>query len=578
MRYLAKYLKPYRRQCVVGPICKLIEAILELILPTIMAYMINDGVVHQDRSVVARLGILMIAMVFIGFGFSMVCQYNAALASQGFGTDMRNLMFAHIQKFSYQDIEHFGTSSLVNRLSNDINQLQLAVAMLIRLVIRSPFIVIGAVVMAMFLDFRLSLILLAAVPFIGLILFLFIRFSTPLYKIYQKKLDKFASILQDYFSGIRVIRAFVSQKREKKRVMENINDLQAQMMKVARLSALLNPCTALVINGAVIILLYQGAFQIQSGVLEPGTIVAFINYASSILIALVALSNLIVIFTKAGASAQRVKEVLQYEPTMEEGRETIAPEEKAHMEDVLQFAHVSFSYGDGEEAVTDIDFKIRRGETIGIIGGTGAGKTTLVNLLCRFYDPGRGAVKLYGRELPRLRNEEIRRCISVVPQVNELFYGTIRENIAFGREDTSDEDILQALEDAQASEFIRELPKKLDTIVERGGANFSGGQRQRLCIARALLRRPDILILDDSSSALDFKTDAGLRHAIRDHLPDTTKIIVSQRVGTLLACDRILVMKDGKAAGFANHSLLFDTCQAYRDICDTQEIGKEGAV
>lgn len=248
MRYLAKYLKPYRRQCVVGPICKLIEAILELILPTIMAYMINDGVVHQDRSVVARLGILMIAMVFIGFGFSMVCQYNAALASQGFGTDMRNLMFAHIQKFSYQDIEHFGTSSLVNRLSNDINQLQLAVAMLIRLVIRSPFIVIGAVVMAMFLDFRLSLILLAAVPFIGLILFLFIRFSTPLYKIYQKKLDKFASILQDYFSGIRVIRAFVSQKREKKRVMENINDLQAQMMKVARLSALLNPCTALVIK------------------------------------------------------------------------------------------------------------------------------------------------------------------------------------------------------------------------------------------------------------------------------------------------------------------------------------------
>lgn len=574
MRYLAKYLKPYRKQCIVGPACKLTEAILELILPTIMAYMINNGVVDHDRQTVIRLGVLMIAMVFIGFGFSMVCQYNAALASQGFGTDMRNLMFSHIQKFSYQDIDHFGTTSLVNRLSNDVNQLQIAVAMLIRLVIRSPFIVIGAVVMAMFLDFRLSLILLATVPFIALILFLFIHFSTPLYRTYQKMLDAFAGVLQDYFSGIRVIRAFVSQQREKKRIEENIDVLQKQMMKVARLSSLLNPLTSLVLNGAVIIILYQGSFQIRTGDLEPGTIVAFINYASSILIALIALSNLIVIFTKAAASAQRVREVLEYAPSMKDGTERIT--EKG--DETVRFDHVNFSYGgDGEKALTDIDFSIYRGETIGIIGGTGAGKSTIVHLLCRFYDPDSGQVLLYGKPLNTLLGEEIHRCVTVVPQVNELFYGTIRDNICFGMEAVSDRQITEALENAQAMEFIRELPDGLDSRVERGGANFSGGQRQRICIARALVRRPDVLILDDSSSALDFRTDAQLRHAIGKHLPDTTKIIVSQRVGTLLNCDRILVMKDGKTAGFADHRTLYDICPAYRNICETQKIGKEGA-
>ena len=572
MRKLARYLKPYWLQCTLGPFCKLMEAVLELILPTIMAYMINDGVVKHDFQVVVRLGGLMIVMVIVGFCFSMVCQYSAALASQGFGTDMRNRLYAHIQTFSYHDIDHFTTTSLVNRLGNDVNQLQLAVAMLIRLVIRAPFIIIGAIVMAMFLDLRLSFILIAAVPFISLILFLFIRFSTPLYRQYQRKLDQFGSVLQDTFAGIRVIRAFVSQRREKKRVERNIDDLQEQMMKIARLSALLNPLTAFVINMAVIIILYQGVWQIQDGTIAPGVIVAFINYASSILTALVALSNLIVIFTKAAASAQRVNEVLEYEATMEDGNNSILYEKP---EEAVCFENVRFSYGEGEAALSDLNFVIHTGETIGIIGGTGSGKTTLIHLISRFYDPQAGTVYLYGQDIRTIKHEEICKEIVSVPQINELFYGTIRDNICFGYTNVSDAEIWKALEDAQAADFVKNLKNGLDAKVERGGANFSGGQRQRLCIARALLRKPSVLILDDSCSALDFKTDASLRKALREQYGNATKFIVSQRVSTLLNSDRILVLQDGKIVGSGVHEELYDTCAVYRDLCKTQKIEKE---
>ncbi len=572
MRELAKYLKPYWVQCTLGPFCKLMEAILELILPTIMAYMINDGVVRHDLGVVVRLGSLMILMVFIGFGFSMVCQYNAALASQGFGTDMRNRMYRHIQKFSYRDIDYFTTSSLVNRISNDINQLQLAVAMLIRLVVRAPFIIIGAIVMAMILDFQLSLILAAAVPFISLILFLFILFSTPLYRQYQKKLDQFSTVLQDTFAGIRVVRAFVSQQREKKRVEENIDDLQLQMMRIARLSALLNPLTALVLNGAVVILLYQGVWQIQDGTIAPGVIVAFINYASSILVALVALSNLIVIFTKAAASAQRVNEVLNHVPSMQDGTQELICDPR---QPAVCFDHVSFSYGDGENALSDISFVIHKGESIGIIGGTGAGKTTLIHLLKRFYDVSRGSVSLYGQDVRQLTHSSLCSHVVSVPQANELFQGTIRDNVCFGMKKVSDAQIWEALRHAQAEDFVKEKKQMLDAKVERGGANLSGGQRQRLCIARALLRKPSILILDDSCSALDFKTDALLRRALKEHHGDATRIIVSQRVSTLMSCDRILVLQDGRAVGYGTHEELYDNCETYRYLCQTQKIGKE---
>ena len=470
MRELAKYLKPYWVQCTLGPFCKLMEAILELILPTIMAYMINDGVVRHDLGVVVRLGSLMILMVFIGFGFSMVCQYNAALASQGFGTDMRNRMYRHIQKFSYRDIDYFTTSSLVNRISNDINQLQLAVAMLIRL------------------------------------------------------------------------------------------------------SALLNPLTALVLNGAVVILLYQGVWQIQDGTIAPGVIVAFINYASSILVALVALSNLIVIFTKAAASAQRVNEVLNHVPSMQDGTQELICDPR---QPAVCFDHVSFSYGDGENALSDISFAIHKGESIGIIGGTGAGKTTLIHLLKRFYDVSRGSVSLYGQDVRQLTHSSLCSHVVSVPQANELFQGTIRDNVCFGMKKVSDAQIWEALRHAQAEDFVKEKKQMLDAKVERGGANLSGGQRQRLCIARALLRKPSILILDDSCSALDFKTDALLRRALKEHHGDATRIIVSQRVSTLMSCDRILVLQDGRAVGYGTHEELYDNCETYRYLCQTQKIGKE---
>lgn len=572
MRKLAIYLKPFKIQCSVGPLCKLIEAILELLLPTIMAFVINEGVVKNNTQVVMILGGVMIFMVIIAFGFSMICQYHAALASQGFGTNLRNAMMQHISSFSFQDIDHFTTSSLSNRLSNDIQQLQVAIAMLIRLVIRSPFIVIGAVVMSMFLDVRLSLILIATIPFIAGILFIFIRYSSPLYHAYQKKLDRFAEILDDNFSGVRVIRAFVSQRKEKQTFDAQVDDLSKQMMKVSRCSALLSPLTALVVNGAIVFLLWTGIIEIHTGTMDPGTIIAFINYATSILIALIATSNLIVIFTKASASAQRVNEVLEYAPSMKEGHEQLT--NTKDKEYAITFDHVSFSYDDSERSLEDISFSIRPNETIGIIGGTGSGKSTLVHLMARFYDATDGHVSFYGHPIQTLTNNSIRDHIAIVSQTCELFNDTILQNITLHK-DYATKDIEKALCDVQAMDFIQEMKDGLHTMLTRGGANLSGGQKQRLCIARALLRRADILILDDACSALDFKTDAMLRKALRSY--PMTRIIVSQRVGTLLDCNRILVLHDGKLVGFDTHTNLYDTCDVYQEICQTQAIGRDAS-
>lgn len=568
MKKLAIYLKPFKKQCIIGPLCKLCEAILEILLPTIMAFVINNGVGNHDIKLVVTLGIVMILMVFIGFGFSMTCQYNAALASQGFGTNLRNVMMEHISTFSFQDIDTFSTSSLSNRLINDVNQLQLAVAMLIRLVVRSPFIIIGAIFMSMMLDMTLSLILVASVPFIVLILYVFIRISSPLYQSYQNKLDQFAQILDDNFSGIRVIRAFVSQRKEKKKFYEYTDSLQAQMMKVSRYSALLNPLTALVVNGAIVLLLWFGILQIDSHSIEAGTIIAFINYATQILIALIATSNLIVIFTKAAASAQRVNEVLAHTPSMMEGITDI----EEYCENAISFHHVSFAYEGGEEVLHDLSFQIQKGETIGIIGGTGAGKSTLIHLLCRFYDVTNGSISLFQKPISTLTNTAIRNAIALVSQKSELFSGTIYQNLVM-QETYCEEDIYQVLKDAQALEFIQSLKEGWNTKLERGGANLSGGQKQRLCIARALLRKSPILILDDSCSALDFKTDAALRKALKTY--DMTRLIVSQRVGTLLDCDRILVLNNGEIAGFDTHKTLYEQCSIYRELCETQKIGRD---
>lgn len=569
MKKMMKYLKPYRFQCTIGPICKLAEAILELLLPTIMAFVIDEGVVKNNTNLVFYLGGFMIIMVFIGFGCSIVCQYNAAKASQGFGTDLRNTMFQHINKFSYADIDHFTPSSLTNRLTNDINQLQVAVAMLIRLVIRSPFICIGAILMAMLLDFKLSLILLATMPFIAGILYVFIFKTTSLFKVYQKKLDQFANLLDDNFAGIRVIRAFVKQQQEKARVYEACDELQLQMMRISKLSALLNPLNAIVVNSAIVVLMAFGVFQIEAGTIAPGVIIAFINYATQILIAMIAISNLVVIFTKASASMQRVNEVLDYQPSMKEGIHSF----NNYANIALDCHDVTFTYGNGAPALSNINFQIHHGETIGVIGGTGSGKSTLAHLLTRFYDPTLGSITMFEHDLKDYCANSLHARITLVPQTNEIFHKTIRDNLVLG-EAIKDEDIWKALEDAQAKEFVESLANGLDTILERGGTNLSGGQRQRLCIARALVRKQDILILDDATSALDFRTESLLRKALFKK-EKCTCIMISQRASSLIACDRIMVLDNGSLVGFATHQELLKTCAVYQEICETQNVGGE---
>lgn len=569
MKNLLPYLKPFKKQCILGPLCKLSEAILELVLPTIMAFMINEGVLRQDEKIVFTYGILMILMVFIGFGFSMICQYQAALASQGFGTNMRNLLFEKVMSFSYEDIDRFGTSTLINRIGNDVNQLQVAVAMLIRLVVRSPFIVFGAIVMAMLLDFHLSLILLCCVPLIALTLYLFIKATTPLYTIYQKKLDTFINRLEQNLSGVRVIRAFLSQHQETKRLQEAGEDLQIQMMQVARLSALLNPITALIVNGAIILLLYNGVIAMDAIPIPAGTLVAFINYATQILLALVAVSNLIVIFTKASASAQRVNEILAVEPRAQEGTQTSYEPQAA----AISMSHVTFTYPNASRpSLYDIDITIQQGERIGVIGGTGSGKSTFAAILCDLYDCE--GIQLFGQPLSSYHTDTLKELITLIPQRNELFSGTLRSNLLYGNQHAEDKALWNALKQAQAYEFVKEYSEGLDMKIEAGGANLSGGQKQRLCIARGLLRNSRILIFDDSFSALDFKTDAQLRKALSQQ-STLTRIIISQRVGTLYDCDRILVFDNGRIVGFAPHERLLEECKIYQEICQSQQMGKE---
>lgn len=571
MKALLPYLKPFRKQCIIGPLCKWIEAILELILPTIMAFMINQGVMQHNREIVFTYGTLMILMVFIGFCFSLVCQYNAAVASQGFGTNMRNLLFERIMHFSYEDLDHFSHSTLFTRISNDVNQLQLAVAMLIRLVIRSPFIVIGAIIMAMLLDMKLALILIACVPLIALVLTLYIKYTTPLYQAYQNKLDRFLNILEQNLSGVRVIRSFLSQQKESERLEHAAMDLQRQMIHVSRLSALLNPITALIINGAIIILLWNGVISLPDAI-PAGTLIAFINYATQILLALVAVSNLIVIFTKAQASAERVNELLKIAIDKDTGNETVIKDAQT----AIQCNQITFAYANAAQpSLINISLQIQAGQNIGIIGGTGSGKSTLAAIWMSLY-PCQGFL-LFGRN-PSQYNKQFRsELIALIPQNSELFSGTLRENLLQGDRNADDDKMWKALSDAQAIDFVKQKGKGLAMPIEAGGKNLSGGQRQRIAIARGLLRNAKITIFDDTFSALDFETDAKLRKALTQYR-NMTKIIISQRVSTLYQCDKILVLDNGNAVGYDTHDVLYDTCNVYREICESQHFNKEDAV
>lgn len=590
---LAVYLKPYRKEVILGPLFKLLEAILELLLPTIVALIVNHGIGQRDSGYIYRMGGLMIVMALLGFGASMVCQYYAARASQGFGTLLRNKLFRHISSLSYAEVDTFGTPSLINRLTNDVNQLQLAVAMLIRLVIRAPFICIGAIIMSLFLDWRLALILLAATPIFGVILYLIIAKSAPLYRSYQQKLDCLGKVLSENLTGLRVIRAFAESRREQRRFRESSEDLTETAVRVGRISALLSPVTTLVVNAAIIAILWAGGVRIDHGYLSQGEIIAFINYVTQILLALVVVSNLVIIFTKASSSAARVGELLATEPSIQDVEEKDVfvmqnqsqnPKQSSNEAigaaktdtPAIVFDDVSFAYSTtGDPALHHISVAIRCGETIGVIGSTGSGKTTFANLIPRFYEVTEGRVQVDGKDVRDYTLEELRGKIGIVPQKALLFTGTIAENIAFGRPDATLEEIRAAAEAAQAAEFITKLPEGLDTQVARGGQNLSGGQKQRLTIARALALQPQILILDDSSSALDFATDAALRKALRAYSRDLTVLLISQRVSSVRQSDRIIVMDDGRIAGIGSHEELLQSSAVYREICDSQLSGEE---
>ena len=575
---LKVFLRPYKKECIIGPAFKLLEAIFELLLPTIMVLIINNGVDKHNIDYVLKMGGLMLLMAILGFCSSMICQYYAARASQGFGTGLRNTLFKHMSSFSYAEIDTFGTSSLINRITNDVNQLQLAVAMLIRLVIRAPFICIGAIVMAMILDFRLSLIFLVTTPIFTIILYLVISKSSPLYRKYQKKLDKIALILRENLSGVRVIRAFARTENEKQRFCAANDDLTDSAIAVGKISSLLNPMTSFVMNAAIIGILWISGFHVNTGRLSHGEIIAFVNYITQILLALIVVSNLVIIFTKASASADRINEILAVTASIPDNAKYFCSIINSNAPSI-QFSNVSFAYSTtGDMVLEDISIIINRGETIGLIGSTGSGKSTFINLIPRFYDTTKGNIFVDGINVKDYKLHELRNKIGIVPQNAVLFIGSIAENIRWGKQNATDEEIIAAAKIAQADEFISKLPEGYNTQVSRGGLNFSGGQKQRLTIARAVVSKPDILMLDDSASALDFATDAALRQAINQISQNMTVLIVSQRVSTIKEADKIIVFDNRHIVGFGTHKELVNNCEVYKEICISQLSSKECSI
>lgn len=573
---LRRFLKDYRKQVIIGPIFKWMEAVLELIVPLVMAKIIDVGVKNADKGYVFRMGGLLLLIAAVSLGCALVCQYSASIASQGVGTNLRREMFDRINRFSHAELDRFGTHSLITRLTNDVNQLQVAVAMLIRLVVRAPFLAIGAVVMAFTIDVKLSLIFLVIFPSIVGVLYFVMNRSIPFFRVMQKKLDKISLITRENLEGARVIRAFSKQDAELSRFTSASDDLANTSVRVGRLSALLNPLTYVIMNLGIVAILWFGGFRVDSGRLTQGEIIAFVNYMTQILQALIVVANLVVIFTKASASASRINEVLETEPSVSDAVSgEVAP---LADEAALEFDRVAFAYAGAEEpSLSGITVKLRPGETLGVIGGTGSGKSTFVSLIPRFYDATSGEVKVFGRDVKEYPLAELRRLVGTVPQKAAVVSGTIRENLRWAKPDATDEELWAALKTAQAESFVEALPQKLETRVEQGGKNFSGGQKQRLTIARALVGKPSILILDDSASALDFATDAALRKALRTETKGMTVIMVSQRASTIRYADQILVLDDGGMAGLGTHEELFENCPVYREICLSQLSAEEAA-
>lgn len=568
MRKLAQYLKQFKGQVLLGPAFKLAEAILELLVPLVMASIVDVGIRGADEGYVWRMGVILAVLAVLGCSSAMVAQYAASRASQGFGTLVRSDLFRHIASLSHAELDSLGTASLITRLNSDINQLQVAVAMFIRLVFRAPFLAVGATVMAMLLDLQLSLIFLAAAVLIALALWLVMSRSVPYFKRIQRLLDKLSLITQENLEGARVIRAFSKQESERSRFDAAGEELRRSTLRVNRLSALLNPATSILANAAILAILWFGGRRVYAGTLTQGQVIALWNYMTQILLALIVVANLVVIFTKAAASAQRVNEVFETRPSVTDtGNTPISPVPGAPK---LRFEGVSFRYPGGGVSLAELSLDVAPGETIGIIGGTGAGKSTLVNLVPRFYDATEGRVLVDGVDVKGYPFPALRGQIGMVPQAAVLFSGTIRSNLRWRKADGPEDELWAALELAQAADFVRALPEGLDSPVAQGGKNFSGGQRQRLTIARALVGSPSILILDDSASALDFATDAALRRALKRDTAGMTVLMVSQRANTVKGADRIVVLDGGAVAGIGTHAELFESCPVYREICLSQ--------
>lgn len=565
---LKKYLFRYKKELILGPFFKLWEAVFELIIPLVMAKIIDVGIASRDVGYVLRLGGVILGLAAVGFCSTLVCQYIAAKASQGVGKDLRNDMFRHINTLSHGEIDRLGTSSLITRLTNDINQYQMGVAMLIRLAIRTPFLVIGSAIMALTIDVWLSLVFFAAIPLIAVVLFFIMAKASPMYVTVQRKLDRVSLLTRENLSGSRVIRAFSKQRQAEQTFSDAVEDQTAAAVRVARISALMNPAAYAIMNLAIVAIVWFGGYRVFDGALSQGQIIAFVNYMMQILAALLAMANIILIFTKAAASAQRIADVFDTKPSVVSGaNQAVSVTGEAP---VVRFKDVCFSYSaTGENALTDISFDLNLGQTLGIIGATGCGKSTLVQLIPRFYDVTSGTVEVDGIDVRQYDLQVLRKKIGMVPQSAVLFSGTIRSNLLWGNESASDEDLWQALRIAQAEDFVRSFGG-LDRKVLQGGKNLSGGQRQRLTIARALVRHPRILILDDSSSALDYATDLALRSAIRKISEQMAVIIVSQRAASILSADHILVMSNGQIEGRGTHEQLLESCAEYRQICESQ--------
>lgn len=572
----------FRRYMVIGPACKLIEVIFDLLTPLVIAQMIDKGIGSHDVSAVIHYGMLLAAMAVIGISFTLVCQKMAALTSQGMGTDIRGALYEHINKLSYAELDRFGTPSLITRITNDVNQVQLAVALGVRMLIRWPFLAVGSMCAALAIDLKLGIIFLICTPAIGLVFWFVMARCIPYYRQLQAKLDRIALICREGLSGARVVRAFVREDHERERFAQAADDQANTAIAVGKLSSILNPVTFLVMNLGVCAILWVGGIQVNVGELTQGQVMAFVNYMTQNLTSIVYVANLVVVFTKASASASRINEVLNCEPGItDEGNQPVALPKPGNVAPVpaLSLSHASFSFGAGAaNAVSDVTLELPLGKTLGIIGGTGSGKSTLVSLIPRLYDAGTGSVSVMGADVRTWPLDQLRRVVATVPQRASLVSGSIRSNLTWRDEAATDEELWAALDMAQASEFVRNKPQGLDAPVEAGGKNFSGGQRQRLTIARALVGSPQILIMDDSASALDFKTDAALRHAIRERsmrgaakggLPLTT-VIVSQRVSTVRDADVICVLDHGSVAGLGTHDELYATCQLYREICQSQ--------